>query len=482
MEGSRRVSAVRRFAVFAVPMLVLSSIVGPGCGCGDDDDLGGTTPQTTACTIEVSWTRGEATCELVDVFLLFDDTGSFAGTAPVVQGIFADLVTNLQTAFPSIDFAFGVGRFEDFGGPGNDFSGENSTGRPFTLNQPILATSDPLFAASLATALTATAPGFGGDGPETDIEALFQVATGAGFDGNGNATLLDSGPAGAPGTQVTPGDSGDVPPFSSNVAPTSGTLGGAGFRAGSCRLVIMATDICTVAPFPGSIPVNVTGTGGSVPVEQFACSSIEAGVDRFGFISDSKTAAANTVAGAVAPLGAAGVQQTINALNALGIRVIGLTNQVAGPSDVPVAPVTGPDFDGISMLQAVATLTGAVDNLGNPLVFPINTGDSSGLQAAITAAIGTAITTDIDVELVPLTVAPCLGVPLISPAVVPAIGAGETATFTVTLDVCTAADAIFEFRDVASASVVATAGITFEDPCVPLLTERTIGDVSVTTD
>ncbi len=52
-----------------------------------------------------------------------------------------------------------------------------------------------------------------GVGPESLIEALYQVATGAGFDGNGDGSPLESGPAGMLNTQIAPGNSGDVPPF-----------------------------------------------------------------------------------------------------------------------------------------------------------------------------------------------------------------------------------------------------------------------------
>ena len=247
----------------------------------------------------------------VDVFFLFDDTGSFAGVAPSVIGTFSGLVTSLETALPAVDFGFGVGRFEDYGGPGTGFSSENATGRPFILNQPIVtaatAGSPAIRDGLITTALGNTAPGFGGDGPESAIEALSQVATGAGFDGNGDGDTTDSGDAGAPATQTTPGTSGDVLAFSplAGGVVSSGTLGGAGWRSGALHLVILATDVCSVSPFPvGGIPATITGAGASVePVSAFACSSTTPGVGRFGFVSDSKTSAGNTVPGAVAPLG-----------------------------------------------------------------------------------------------------------------------------------------------------------------------------------
>src|SRR5207247_397238 len=102
---------------------------------------------------------------------------------------------------------------------------EVSGGRPFILNQPVVNAATAGSAAArdglITSALGHTAPGFGGDGAEADMEALFQLATGNGFDGNGNANSTDSGAAGALSTQTNPGASGDVPAFSSNVLSTS---------------------------------------------------------------------------------------------------------------------------------------------------------------------------------------------------------------------------------------------------------------------
>jgi len=122
----------------------------------------------------------------VDVFLLFDDTGSFAGRVSEVVAVFNEIVVALQTALPEVSLGFGVGRFEDYGGPGNDFTGENEDGRPFTLNQAIIQPSTAGFDTMIDAALEAEAPGYGGDGPETAIEALWQGAMGLGFDCNGN--------------------------------------------------------------------------------------------------------------------------------------------------------------------------------------------------------------------------------------------------------------------------------------------------------
>ncbi len=147
---------------------------------------------------------------LVDVFLLFDDTGSFKGTAPQLASAFPQLIDNLRRSLTNVDLGFGVGRFEDYGGNNNWTA---SVDRPFILNQPILPASMPGMRDAIVQALSRTAPGDGGDDPESLIEALYQVATGLGFDGNGDGSMLESGLAGMIRTQTNPGPSGDVPPF-----------------------------------------------------------------------------------------------------------------------------------------------------------------------------------------------------------------------------------------------------------------------------
>jgi len=308
----------------------------------------------------------------VDILLLFDDTGSFAGTAPNLATAFPMIVSNLATAIPTGDFAYGVARFEDF-----------STGvgdRPFILNQPILSTSDPQFSAAIDSALMRNSPGVGGSFPESLLEGLFQAATGVGFDGNGDGDSDDSGPAGLVSTQVMPGTGGDVPAFSTfmpdptgPVVTASGTEGGAGFRTGSQRIILLATD-ASITYFDDMID-PITGVGGvTVP------------------------AANITVGGsATAPAGAAGIQQTIDAVLALGAQVIGLGDSFAtNPATAPRSP-----------LEAISILTGAINTTsmplasgimgddidpGEPLYFTIDINSGDAIATAITTAVLSAVT------------------------------------------------------------------------------------------
>ena len=115
----------------------------------------------------------------VDVFFLFDDTGSFSGFVPTVSTIFSGLVSQLESALPGVSLGFGVGRFEDYGGPGNDFSGEFTSGRPFILNQPIITAPDaggPGPRDMLISDALARTPGLGGDTPESALKGARAAA------------------------------------------------------------------------------------------------------------------------------------------------------------------------------------------------------------------------------------------------------------------------------------------------------------------
>ncbi|MCA9194868.1 MAG: cadherin-like domain-containing protein, partial [Planctomycetales bacterium] len=361
-----------------------------------------------------------ALTNLVDVFLLFDDTGSFTYNSPIVRAAFPNIISELQTRLPGIDLGFGVGRLEEYG----NFAAEYATGRPFILNQPIVASSAGGYTqtdvqSAIQAALDRTAPGYGGDQPETVIEALYQMVTGAGFDGNNNGSTLDSGPAGLASTQVSPGSSGDVPAFSSFVAdPTqgvlqpSGTIGGAGFRSGALPIIITATDTgFAYQPKGDSTIVGIDGL--SLPASSIAYHG----------------------RGTTPYSSGAGIQETVTGLNALGALVIGLgTNDSAA-----IDPRIG--------LEALASLTGAINhttttinngttnpiNPGDPLYFMIGSGGdplvgniADGIVAAIEGAV-----TSVSVNVTLRASDPRVHINF-TPGVINGLTAGQTAEFDVT--------------------------------------------------
>ncbi len=338
--------------------------------------------ETRVETVSLTLPGTGALTDLVDVFLLFDDTGSFVNNSPIVRAAFPDIIAQLQSALPGIDLGFGVGRFEEYA----NFASEYSTGRPFTLNQPIVAASTAGYMSSIQAALNRTTPGYGGDLPETDIEALYQLVTGLGFDGNNNGSVLDSGQAGQVSTQLHPGSSGDVPSFASflpdmasSVFPAAGNVGGGGFRAGALPIVLVATD--TGFAYQPRGETTIVGAGGvSLPISAFTQTS-------------RPTTPFNS---------GAGIQQTVTALNSLGALVIGLGTN----SGRTVDPRMG--------LEALSIMTGAVNRStssisngtttpiapGDPLYFQIASGFASSVATGITNAIANAVTNvAIDLEL-----------------------------------------------------------------------------------
>lgn len=244
-----------------------------------------------------------------DVVFLIDTTGSMGQEIAEIRRTLRDqIIPGIRTSIP--DSNVGVATFADF--PVRP-CGEPTMDTPFQLVLP--TTSD---AARVQSAVDAITLGNGGDPPESQVEALFQVATGAG-----------------------------ISPF---VAPSLGCpMGGVGFpcfRTDSVPVVMLFTD----APFHN-------GPGGSNPYT--AC-----------------------------PIGAVPhtYAQAIDALDALGVRVMGLFSG---------------GRDGLDDLRQLARDTGAVSG-GEPIVFDIGMmGErlSTSVIAAIESLAG-AIEFDIDTFMV----------------------------------------------------------------------------------
>ena len=362
-------------------------------------------------TVSLTLPGTGALTNMVDVFLLFDDTGSFTWNSPIVRGAFPTIIDTLNTNLPGVDLGFGVGRFEEYA----NYAWEYSTGRPFILNQPIVTASTTGYMAAIQAALNRTTPGYGGDAPETDIEALYQLVTGRGFDGNNNGSVLDSGAAGLVSTQLNPGNSGDVPSFASFVAdtangmlPAAGTVGGAGFRSGALPIVLLATDVGFAYQPKGE--TTIAGVGGvSLPVSSLTQYSRPDTPFNSG----------------------AGLQETITALNALGALVIGLgTNPEPG-------------FDPRQGLEAISKLTGAVNRStttidngtatpitpGAPLYFQIASGFAGSVANGVVNAIQNAAT-QVAVDLTLRASDPRVKI-INHTGTITSVGAGQTATFDV---------------------------------------------------
>jgi hypothetical protein len=165
----------------------------------------------------------------LDVHVSVDTTGSFGGEIDAIQ---ADLD---RRVIPGIrdrveDVAFGISRFEDF--PGDPWGGPDDL--PHRLLAPVT-----LDDRRIALGVVGLEPiGNGGDAPESGAEALWQIATGAGYTMPGGVRL--------------------VPPFDAERSGAAGTIGGVGFREGALHVVVHITDAPSHRPadygaaFPGT--------------------------------------------------------------------------------------------------------------------------------------------------------------------------------------------------------------------------------------
>lgn len=154
-----------------------------------------------------------------DVFFAVDATGSMAGEIRTLANSLMDtIIPGITDEVP--DVWFGAGSYRDF--PITPFG--SSADQPFFLDQALTANTS-----AVELALGAMAASGGLDVPESLIEALHQIATGAGLSGPGE-------------TFVEPNDEG---------------LGGVGFRSGSLPFIFPITDAPTHAPFePECISVD----------------------------------------------------------------------------------------------------------------------------------------------------------------------------------------------------------------------------------
>jgi len=433
---------------------VAALLVVGGCGCTEDS--GGFTPPSTPSRITqaqigmeipaIEVPNEETQPVKVDVMFLLDDSLHITQRVPppglrtalgeilgedadppriktdVAQQIFSDAVQRLMAQLladhggteDDYDLAFGVSRFEDYANfvrssPKSSVPSEVSEpvdelARPFILNQPLLRQKNTLFNSLFGPALARETPGDGGLDPQdgqSALEALYQLATGAGFDGNDDGDTGDSGAACFAATQLNPGVSGDVPAPDFGTEGTepgsdvpqyvigetiaSGNLGGAGWRPDSIRLVVLFSDICTVTMLEEELgregPISNTPSASSTPgepgagpreletvtsVQAFACTDGTAVLDPgFPGPDDAVSQQAYERFGVdggtipVAPIGTnpqakgALLQQTIDALNEMDIEVlcIGIRQTIEPGPNKPNVP--GPTIPGQNEVEAI---------------------------------------------------------------------------------------------------------------------------------
>ncbi len=201
---------------------------------GVDADCSGSDPTGTAYEVEAG---DELDLPLAfdlelmpDLTFVLDTTATLGSTWATIN--LGNLITYTEAAYT--DPAWGLASYQDyahggFGTPGTDL--------PFVLEQALTTDTD-----AFEAALGDITVGAGADAPESGMEALYQAATGNGYDMSCDGAYDAS-------EDVLPFLADTSDPFSGTGGQTydasvegAGTLGGMGFREGSFPIVVLATD------------------------------------------------------------------------------------------------------------------------------------------------------------------------------------------------------------------------------------------------
>ena len=263
--------------------------------------------------------------QYADVAFLLDTTGSMSGLANSMASDFSGIASALTSVIP--DITFGVATYDDY-----NYGTYGSSGDlPFILRQQQTSSLT-----NVQSVLNSIPLHYGYDQPESTLEALYQAASGDGYDQNCNRRVDST-------TDVPPfvASSGDAyggavaGSYNSGVVGT-GSIGGMGFRDGTLPIIIYATD----APFR-----DPSGGYGA----PYGCTD-------------------------------ANMTSTINALNAVNARTIGVGVQLYGSSY----------FD-LAQFNRIASGTGSYGDMdGNGTTeeaVVVWSGSSSTFQATIVDAV-----------------------------------------------------------------------------------------------
>lgn len=188
-----------------------------------------------------------------DIAVLTDTTGSMGGTITAVQSAYTTMLSDLQATFE--DVAGGAAEFDDYAYGSYGSTPDN----PF-----ILAVGMTTDFAAVQSGVSGWFASGGGDGPEGSMEALYQSASGAGYDQDCDGSY--------DATDVLPFIASSTDPFNGGAGehydpslPDAGTRGGFGFREYSLPIIIAATD--NYMRDPESTNGTYNGSPGGCPID-----------------------------------------------------------------------------------------------------------------------------------------------------------------------------------------------------------------------
>jgi hypothetical protein len=193
---------------------------------------------------------------LADVAFLLDTTGSMSSTAHAVASEYSNIVSEIAAAVP--DAEYGVATYDDYayGSMGSSSCGD----KPFELRQQI--TDDTSAVQSILSTISIHC---GADGPESTMEAIYQAASGDGYDQNCSGSYDSS-------TDVRPFLADASDPFGGGGGESwspsftgGGAIGGFGFRDYALPIIFYATDNYLRDPeggyaTPGGCPLDAGRT------------------------------------------------------------------------------------------------------------------------------------------------------------------------------------------------------------------------------
>ena len=191
-----------------------------------------------------------------DVVVLMDTTGSMGSSIAYLD--FLALDAAITASIGTVEYGYAT--FDDYayGGYGYSSSGD----RPFILRQQV---TDDLAAVDAVESATTTH--YGGDYPESSLEALHQALTGQGYDMSCDGAYTS-------GYDVLPFLASASDPFAgsggqawSATSTGGGLLGGMGFRDGAVPIVAYVTDYDLRDPDTGyGVPGGCPTDAGSADV------------------------------------------------------------------------------------------------------------------------------------------------------------------------------------------------------------------------
>lgn len=287
---------------------------------------------------------------VADVFFLTDTTGSMGGPLSNVRASIATPRTGLIDSITAIipDTYFGVSHYDDF--PTGGFGGTTDRalwpvcpGPPGTtgcIRNSGITVQPPSMSAAVQATVNAITLGGGSDGPESQVEALYQTITGEG--------LYDRSR-----TDACMGDPGRSPCWVAPNACVDGARGMPCFRGGALPIVIHFTD----ADFHnGARDESVPGSGPSNPYS---------GINPAPHTLDDVISAYNRASGRIINLNAA------SSIRCEGMRP---SSRTAGR----------PCYD----FRVLAEGTSSVDLDGTPLVFDLPGGGAVVSPAFVSSVVG----------------------------------------------------------------------------------------------